>query len=243
MTAVAGVADRVVPAESTAPAVQIVDLTVTIGGVRVVHGVDVEVGSGEWVTVIGPNGAGKSTMLRAIGGLLPADGQVTLFGTPLARLTRRSRARLVATVAQNPVVPAGVAVLDYTMLGRVPYQSMLGRESKADLEAVWSALDRLGLADFADRPLETLSGGERQRVFLAAVLAPEPRLLTHELVTAGEYADRLLLLAAGRVVASGAPNEVLTERLLAEHYGARVRVVTGEHGPIVVPVRSAQRGG
>ena len=59
----------------------------------------------------------------------------------------------------------------------------------------------------------------------------------HDLSVAGEYADRMVLLAGGRVVAAGPPREVLTEKLLARHYRARVRVIAGEHGPLVVPVR------
>jgi iron complex transport system ATP-binding protein len=59
----------------------------------------------------------------------------------------------------------------------------------------------------------------------------------HDLSVAGEYADRLVLLARGRVVADGRPDEVLTEELLSAEYHARVRVVPGEHGPIVVPIR------
>jgi iron complex transport system ATP-binding protein len=222
--------------------------------------------------VIGPNGAGKSTLLRAVGGLLPASGDISLFGTPTDRLRRRDRARLVAMVAQSPVVPPGMAVLDYVLLGRTPYIPALGRESAADLAAVRAVLDRLDLAHFAGRPLATLSGGERQRVFLARALAQGATLLLldeptsaldighqqevldlvdqlrrddglsvlatmHDLSIAGEYADRMLLLAGGRVVASGGPREVLTEELLATHYRARVRVVEGEHGPLVVPMR------
>jgi iron complex transport system ATP-binding protein len=59
----------------------------------------------------------------------------------------------------------------------------------------------------------------------------------HDLSIAGEYADRIVLLAAGRVVADGPATEVLTEDLLSRHYRARVRVVPGEQGPLVVPVR------
>jgi iron complex transport system ATP-binding protein len=59
----------------------------------------------------------------------------------------------------------------------------------------------------------------------------------HDLSVAGEYAEEILLLAAGRVVATGTPAEVLTEELLSRHYRARVRVVPGERGPLVVPVR------
>ncbi|MFB9234991.1 ABC transporter ATP-binding protein [Plantactinospora siamensis] len=254
------------------PAVRVDGLRVVLDGVPVLDGVDLTVGVGEWVTVIGPNGAGKSTLLRAVGGLLPATGACTLFGTPGAVLRRRARARLMAVVPQSPVVPPGMAVLDYVLLGRTPYIPALGRESAADVAVVHDVLDRLDLARFAVRPLATLSGGERQRVFLARALAQGATLLLldeptsaldighqqevlelvdrlrrengltvlatmHDLSVAGEYADRLVLLADGRVVAEGPPPEVLTAELLARHYRARVRIVAGEHGPLVVPVR------
>jgi len=57
------------------------------------------------------------------------------------------------------------------------------------------------------------------------------------LSVAGEYADRMVLLAGGEVVASGPPQEVLTEANLARYYHARVKVIAGEQGPLVVPVR------
>jgi iron complex transport system ATP-binding protein len=245
---------------------------VSLGGTPILHGVDLDVAAGEWVTVIGPNGAGKSTLVKAVGGLLPFTGTVTLLGTAHARLPRRQRARLIATVPQNPAVPPGMAVFDYVLLGRTPYIRPLGRESTVDLEAVDEVLSRLDLTRFAGRYLDTLSGGERQRVFLARALAQGATVLLldeptaaldighqqevlelvdqlrrdaglsvlatmHDLSIAGEYADRMVLLAGGRVVAAGSPREVLTQTLLAEHYRARVRVIDGEHGPLVVPVR------
>jgi iron complex transport system ATP-binding protein len=254
------------------PAIEVAGLGVTLGGVRILHAVDLTVAAGEWVTVIGPNGAGKSTLLRAVGGLLPYAGSVNLFGTPAARLRRRDRARLVATVVQSPVAPVGMAVLEYVLLGRTPYIPPLGRESAGDLVAAYEVLAQLDLTGFAARELATLSGGERQRVYLARALAQgagvllldEPtssldighqqevlelvdrlrheRGLTvvatmHDLSVAGEYADRLVLLAGGRLAAAGTPREVLTADLLAAHYNARVRIIDGERGPLVVPVR------
>jgi iron complex transport system ATP-binding protein len=255
-------------------AVRASSVAVTLDRTEIVHRVDLVVGRGEWVTIIGPNGAGKSTLLRAIGGLIPYAGTVELFGTELGRLPRRQRARLMATVPQHPIVPAGMAVVDYVLLGRTPYVRTLGRESASDVDAVADVLKRLDLDRFADRPLETLSGGERQRAFLARALAQGATLLLldeptsaldighqqevldlvdtlrrdsdlsvlatmHDLSIAGEYADRLVLLAEGGVVASGPAREVLTERNLARHYGARIRVIDGDRGPIVVPVRSS----
>jgi iron complex transport system ATP-binding protein len=247
-------------------------LTVRLDGTLIVDGVDLDVAEGEWVTIIGPNGAGKSTVLRAIGGLLPFRGTVRLGADLLTGLSRRERARTVATVAQSPVVPPGMRVLDYALLGRTPFIPALGRESASDLAAVDEVLAALDLTAFAGRRLDTLSGGERQRVFLARALAQGARILLldeptsaldighqqevlelvdrlrgdrgltvlatmHDLSTAGEYADRLVLLARGRVVAAGTPREVLTEKLLAEHYRVRVKVIDGDQGPLVVPVR------
>jgi iron complex transport system ATP-binding protein len=254
-------------------AVEVRDVRVALDKTPILHGVELSVAAGEWVTVIGPNGAGKSTLLRTVGGLLPFTGNVSLLGTELVRLRRRQRARLVATVAQSPIVPPGMTVFDYVLLGRTPYIPPLGRESAADLAAASEVLDRLDLTRFADRNLDTLSGGERQRVFLARALAQAAPLLLldeptsaldighqqevlelvdqlrrshgltvlatmHDLSIAGEYADRLVLIADGRIVADGSPAEVLTEELLAAHYGARVRVIRGSHGPLVVPIRS-----
>lgn len=254
-------------------ALAIRDVRVVLDRTPILHGVDLRVAAGEWVTVIGPNGAGKSTLLRTVGGLLPFTGSITLRGAELTRLRRRERARLVATVVQSPVVPPGMAVRDYVLLGRTPYIPPLGRESAADLAAATAVLERLDLAGFADRRLDTLSGGERQRVFLARALAQDAPVLLldeptsaldighqqevlelvdqlrhsqgltvlatmHDLSIAGEYADRLVLLAGGRVVAGGTPAEVLTEELLATHYRASVRVLPGG---VVVPRRRAAR--
>ncbi|MFD2467695.1 ABC transporter ATP-binding protein [Amycolatopsis silviterrae] len=158
-------------------AVAVRGLRVEYGGVRIVGDVDLDVSPGEWVTVIGPNGAGKSTLLRAVAGLAPATGTIALFGTPAARLRRRERARLVAMVPQTPVVPAGMRVFDYTLLGRTPYLPRFGRESAGDTAVVRDVLARLDLPDYAGRMLTTLSGGELQRVFLARALAQEPQLL------------------------------------------------------------------
>lgn len=253
-------------------AIDVRRVRVTLGRAEILHGVDLQVPAGQWLTVIGPNGAGKSTLLRAIGGLLPFTGEVTIFGTNLHWLRRRQRAQLVAMVTQHPVVPPGISVLDYVLLGRTPYIPPLGQESQADVMAAVEVLTFMDLVDMAERSLATLSGGERQRVFLARALVQGANLLLldeptsaldighqqevlelvddlrhrrgltvvttmHDLSVAGEYADQLVLLADGRVAAAGPPEQVLTEELLTEHYRARIQVIPGKHGPVVVPVR------
>jgi len=252
------------------------DLTVALDGTRVLDRVSVTAGRGEWLMIVGPNGAGKTTLLRAIAGLASdVDGSIEVDGAALRSLHARGRAQRIAYVAQTPVLPPGIAVFDYVLLGRTPHISYLGSESQTDIDAASEALELLDVVQFASRVLESLSGGELQRVLLARALAQhapvvlldEPntaldighqqdvldvidrmrreRTLTivstmHDLTLAGSYADRLVMLDAGHVVAEGSAAEVLTEANLARHYGAKVRVIHEDGGIVVVPQR---RGG
>jgi iron complex transport system ATP-binding protein len=140
-----------------------------------------EVRSGEWLCLIGPNGAGKSSILRAIAGLVPHDGVISVDGAPLSIRSARRRATLVAYVPQSPAMPADMTGFEYVMLGRSPYVSYFGHESRHDRAMVGSVLQRLDLVAFAGRPLGTLSGGEQQRLVIARALAQEaPVLLLDE---------------------------------------------------------------
>ncbi|GAA1876458.1 ABC transporter ATP-binding protein [Actinomadura bangladeshensis] len=157
--------------------VRVRDLDVALGGRPVLAGVSLDVPAGSWTAVIGPNGAGKSTLLRAVLGLVPSRGGVSVAGEDLQKLKPRQRARKVAYAAQAPNLPVGMTVYDYTLLGRSPYIPHLGRESARDRAIVEEVLDRLDLTGFAARPLDHLSGGERQRVVLARALAQQTSVL------------------------------------------------------------------
>lgn len=255
--------------------------TLTATGVQVHYGdqrvlgpLDLDLEEGSWTVLVGPNGAGKSTLLRALAGLLPAEGTVCLGGEALGT-SRRAVARRVAFLPQRPILPAGMRVADYVLLGRSPHLGPLAREGVGDLAALDAVLERLGLDAFAERTLEALSGGEAQRVVLARALAQDAPLLLldeptaaldlgqaqrvldlveqlraergltvlaamHDLSLAASYADSLVVLRAGGVVASGAPGSVLTEATIAEHYGATVEVRLGPDArPRVSPRRSS----
>ena len=140
-----------------------------------------EVRSGEWLCLIGPNGAGKSSILRAIAGLVPHDGVISVDGAPLSIRSARRRATLVAYVPQTPMMPDDMTGFEYVLLGRSPYVSYFGHESRHDRAMVANVLERLDLEPFTDRTLGTLSGGERQRLVIARALAQEaPVLLLDE---------------------------------------------------------------
>jgi len=160
-------------------------VSVTLGDKLVLDRIDLSVPKGAWLSIVGPNGAGKSTLLRYLTGAVTGPGELHIAGSPAGSRSRRDRAQLVALVPQQPVIPDGMHVVDYVLLGRTPHIRMLGVESPRDVAAVYDALEHLELVDFAHRELATLSGGERQRVLIARALAQgAPIVLLDEPTTA-----------------------------------------------------------
>jgi iron complex transport system ATP-binding protein len=137
-----------------------------------------EVQSGSVTAILGPNGAGKTTLLRlALGWLQPQSGQVQLNGLPLAAYARRELGQAVALVPQSEHIAFDFTVLDYVSLGRAPYLQPLAMPGAEDLRIAGQALEQVGLAEYAHRPVTALSGGERQLALIARALAQKPRLL------------------------------------------------------------------
>ncbi len=143
------------------------DVGVRLGRTPVLIDATFGIEGGEWLGLIGPNGAGKSTLLKAIVGLVEHSGSIHVGEPGLDH----SRARRVAYVPQNPVLPVGMTVGEYVLLGRSAHLGWMGRESASDREAAGAAIERLDLARFVDRELSALSGGEVQRVTLARAIA------------------------------------------------------------------------
>ncbi|XXZ52546.1 ABC transporter ATP-binding protein [Streptomyces cavourensis] len=153
-------------------------VTVGYGGRAVIDDLDVEIPPGVVTTIIGPNGCGKSTLLRTLTRLLkPADGTVVLDGKNIAKLRTRDVAKKLGLLPQAPVAPEGLTVGDLVARGRHPHQSWLRQWSSDDAGVVERALTMTGVADLADRPVDSLSGGQRQRVWISMTLAQGTDLL------------------------------------------------------------------
>ena len=247
------------------PAVVARGLVVGYGSQPVVSGIEIALPRGQALALVGTNGSGKSTLLKTLVGLLaPLGGTVEVLGGAWG-----SAPGQVGYVGQfhtsGAVLP--LQARDVVMMGRYARHGLLGRITRVDHDAVGSALERMGVADLAARPLRTLSGGQQQRVYLAQALAKEADILILDEPTAGldagsaeryhavvqeelgrgatvitathdireaQRCDQAMLLA-GRVVAAGAPAEVLSAERLLDAFGiALLAVPHRDHEDLVV---------
>ena len=156
---------------------EFVDVTVRYGRHEVVRAFRASVASGGWLGLIGPNGAGKSSLLRAAVGLVEHTGDVLVDDVSLSLRSRSRRAALVAYVPQDPLLPYDMSAFEYVLLGRAPFVSYFGSETRHDRAMAHEVLGTLDLTGFADRRLGELSGGEQQRLVIARALATEAPIL------------------------------------------------------------------
>ena len=225
------------------------DLVVGYGARTVLHGVDLDLRSGEILGLLGPNGAGKSTLLRRMAGVLPSrGGSVEVMGDGDPAVDRGARSR----IGYLPEAPA--LYPDETALRYVTYLAVLaGVPRRQRRAAALRALDRTGAAPLADRLCGRLSKGQRQRVAMAGAIVHGPDVIlldepgegldprqtvalrallrklatrsavlfsTHLLSEAQLTCDRIVILDGGSVVADRAAGELVASRVRVRVGGA-----------------------
>ena len=169
---------------------EIRDVTVQFGGLTALDGVSLTARPRQITGIIGPNGAGKTTLLNtACGFVKPQSGTVSFDGRVLNGLRTHRLAGLgIARTLQGVGLFPGLSVAENVMIGATPsaragvWTALFGlprsdRDERRLREQAVAALDRLGVADLADRMPDTLSYGLRKRVALARALAAQPRLV------------------------------------------------------------------
>jgi len=218
-------------------------------GRRVLNDLALCLRPGELVALIGPNGAGKSTALRVLAGLVPPDrGRVLYEGAPLWRLAPRARARRIGWLAQAARAAWGMTVREVVALGRLPHGDRAEAPVERALDALGlsalaaTRIDRLSGGEAKRAMIARVLAGDPRVLLLdepAADLDPAAafavmRLLRrtaaegrvvlavlHDLALAARFADRIVLLADGSVVADGAAEGVLTESAAGRVFGIR----------------------
>ena len=136
--------------------------------------VDLRVPVGRRVALIGPNGAGKSSLLKAVAGLLPAAGDIRIYGNPVGACHHR-----VAFLPQRGEIDwrFPVSVERLVLTGRYVHLGWFRRIGQADTQIAEKVMKKLRLTDLAQRQIGQLSGGQQQRALLARALAQGASLL------------------------------------------------------------------
>jgi iron complex transport system ATP-binding protein len=229
-------------------ALELVGVSVAIGGREVLTAVSLSVAPGEIVGVVGANGSGKTTLVRAALGLVRlANGRALLAGRPVSSLAEAARAGLAAYLPQERRVGWSLPAWRVAALGAHQWPPAVARRRALD------ALGKVGMAPLATRGVLDMSGGEKARVLFARFLAtgaplliadepaagldPDAQLLVmelmreaaqagaavlvtlHDLTLASRSCDRIAVLDRGRLISLGGPRQALTPAVLGEAFG------------------------
>ena len=154
------------------------DLNISYGNIDIVKDLNLEIPKGKITTIIGANGCGKSTILKTIARILkPKSGEIFINGKELNSQDSKELAKAMAVLPQSPQAPNGLTVEELISYGRFPHQKGFGKLNSDDKEIIRWALERTGILEFKDRPIEALSGGQRQRAWIAMALAQQTDIL------------------------------------------------------------------
>ena len=238
------------------------DLSVTLRGRNVFSGITLEIGAREVVGLIGPNGAGKTSLMRAALGLIPSGGR-----SSLSRLTPQQRAKTVAWMPQAREIAWPVKVEDLVALGRLPHGDHArdpveaaiakmgleglrkrratnlsgGEQARALLARALAQETPLLMADEPTAGLDPAHQIATMEVFGALAAEGHGVLLSlHDIGLAARHCTRLVMLAEGRLLADGPPEEVLTDALLARGFGITAYHAQTPDGPVFQPMHRAR---
>ena len=220
---------------------ELLDVTVRYGNIVALDNVSVRIADGERVAVVGPNGAGKTTLLKALGNnaagtaplhnvavvpqTLPAD--LHLVARDCVRLGRTAHlsAWRSPSRADEDAVDRALAAVDATDLAGRRMDAVSGGERQRLALALALATEAPCL--LLDEPVAHLDFRRRDELFaLLARLGKTILMALHELPFDTDFFTRVILMSAGRIVADGTPDEVLTEANLTAAYGVPVSVAS-----------------
>lgn len=172
------------------------------GKQSVLDGVNAAFEKGKLISIVGVNGCGKSTLLKTLLGLLPlTHGSVVIDGISLSSRKRNEIAQKIAYLSQGKNTP-DMTVMQMVLHGRFPYLSYPRRYTEKDRRIAYSAMERVGIGELADKPLYSLSGGMRQNAYIAMAIAQDTDyILLDEPTTYLDIAHQLELMRILRSLA------------------------------------------
>jgi len=144
----------------------------------ILHDVSMQARPSQILGLVGPNGSGKSTLIKGMTRTIELlSGHISIGGRDMRTIKRDQLARLVATVPQDPALPAAFTAFEVVLMGRTPHLGLLRHEGGKDLAIAWQAMEATHTQSFAERRVNELSGGERQRLIIARALTQQPKAM------------------------------------------------------------------
>lgn len=207
-------------------------LRVAVPGRVLIDELDCTLCAGEVLALLGGNGSGKSLLLRTLAGLrAPSAGRVLLGAADITAQPRRSVARLLGFLPQDPEAPPQGSVAETVSLGRFAHLGFWEQPGEADAERVARALGQVGLSPLGSRELASLSGGEQRRAAIARLLVQAPSVyLLDEPTNHLDQAQQIGVLQGMRALAgNGAAVMVsLHDPNLALRFADRIALLAGQ---------------
>lgn len=158
--------------------IELRDFSIGFGSRALLTDVNAKMESSRLTALLGRNGSGKSTLLRAVAGLNPDyTGEILIEGNDLRKMSAPERARKIAFVSTQRPRISNMICRDVVAVGRAPYTNWMGSMQQQDKEVVMQVLEAVGMAAFAEVPIDRMSDGECQRVMIARALAQETPII------------------------------------------------------------------
>ncbi len=217
------------------PPVHVHNLHVTLGGARILQGVDLVVRDGETVALMGANGSGKSTLVKALLSVVPVtSGTVEVFGVDVATAHRRVPWRRVGYVPQRVGAASGTPATALEVVASGLLDNGRLRPPRGWHDLALTALDEVGLADRAGETVSVFSGGQQQRVLIARALVRRPDLLIlDEPLTGIDRASQEALAATLTGLRERGTSVLTVLHELGSLAGLLQRAVVLRHGRVV----------
>jgi ABC-type cobalamin/Fe3+-siderophores transport system ATPase subunit len=224
--------------------IELIDVHVRLGNVRVLTGVNIEAKPCEFVAIVGANGAGKTTLLKIANGTLrPDSGTVKVLGCDFSQhkdLTfLRRDIGVVAQKSNHHRFP--IRVQEAVLMGRFGKIGLMRSPDSVDTEKAREAMRVAGILPLAQKLIFELSGGEQQKVALARALAQEPSILLLDEPTT--YLDRSSGMEIMEMIHAIHHERALTTLMVShdshwvEHYSDKVYLLK-EGTSRVIPARN-----
>ena len=170
----------------------------------VTQAVSLSANAGDFICLVGRNGTGKTTLLNTLIGVKkPLDGQISICGVPLRKISARKKSRFISFVPSKVEAVMNMRIRDLIAVGRSPYTNIFDHRTSADDTIIENFIQKFGLSDIVESMIAEVSDGERQKAMICrAMVQQTPVILLDEPTAFLDYFAKRRLLSDLKNIAS-----------------------------------------